>query len=194
MKAPKILPVDPRPSKAHPEHRHERKQLEKGHPAYTWMPGVILALTGLVVAFNVERDVKKCEERREREEKDEGRQRHQQHQRGRNDGGGSGRKGRSPDDDYGYDGVRHDRRRRGRSYDSRAADDEDDYYRKKQQQQEQRRPSSAYYDDGYADDDYRRARRPLYLDDKDGGRRWDRPIYDDYGYDSGYPSRREGRH
>ncbi|KAK3943804.1 hypothetical protein QBC46DRAFT_351094 [Diplogelasinospora grovesii] len=57
---PADLP-DPRPSKAHPEHRSHRKELEKNHPAYGWVPVAALAMTGLLLAFNVEKDVERCE-------------------------------------------------------------------------------------------------------------------------------------
>ncbi|KAJ9162163.1 hypothetical protein NKR19_g1479, partial [Coniochaeta hoffmannii] len=71
-------PPDPRPSKAHPEHRARRKELEKKHGGYEWVPYLGLALTGLVLAFNVEKDVEKCERRKgerregEREGKEDG--------------------------------------------------------------------------------------------------------------------------
>lgn len=63
-------PPDPRPSKAHPEHRKRRKELEEKHGGYEWVPYLGLALTGLVLAFNVEKDVAKCEKRKEKQEKE----------------------------------------------------------------------------------------------------------------------------
>lgn len=64
-KLPVPKPPDPRPSKAHPVHRARRKELEKKHGGYEWVPYLGLALTGLVLAFNVEKDVEKCEKRKE---------------------------------------------------------------------------------------------------------------------------------
>lgn len=67
---PKAIP-DPRPSKANPEHRSLRKEWEEQHSdAFEWMPWVALALTGVAVAFDVERDLRKCEEKRERMERE----------------------------------------------------------------------------------------------------------------------------
>ncbi|KAK0715855.1 hypothetical protein B0H67DRAFT_252777 [Lasiosphaeris hirsuta] len=66
----KTVPPDPCPSRAHPEHRSQRKQLEKKHSdAFEWMSWVALGLAGLAVEFDVERDVRRCEERRERRER-----------------------------------------------------------------------------------------------------------------------------
>jgi len=62
-------PPDPRPSKAHPEHRAVRKELEKKHGGYEWVPVAGLALTGLILAINVEKDVDKCEKKKEKQEK-----------------------------------------------------------------------------------------------------------------------------
>ncbi|KAH8889823.1 hypothetical protein GQ53DRAFT_748056 [Thozetella sp. PMI_491] len=72
MKIPNPLPYDPRPSKAHPEHRSLRKKMEKEHP-FNWLPIGVLALMGVSLAMNIEKDVKKCEEKKEkqREERDD---------------------------------------------------------------------------------------------------------------------------
>ncbi|KAK4450647.1 hypothetical protein QBC34DRAFT_459722 [Podospora aff. communis PSN243] len=73
LKSIKQIP-DPRPSKANPEHRNLRKEWEKQHSnAFEWIELVGLALTGLAVAFDVERDLRKCEEKRERKEREKGR-------------------------------------------------------------------------------------------------------------------------
>jgi len=65
LKTIKSVP-DPRSSKAHPEHRSQRKQWEKQHSyAFEWMSWVALALTGVAVAFDIEKDVRRCEERKE---------------------------------------------------------------------------------------------------------------------------------
>ncbi|KAI7784784.1 hypothetical protein LA080_009103 [Diaporthe eres] len=60
VKAKDFLPPDPRPSKAHPEERARRKQLEKEH-GYGWVPPVVLGLLGLTLAYDVTRDVEKYE-------------------------------------------------------------------------------------------------------------------------------------
>lgn len=64
VKAKNLLPLDPRPSKAHPEERQRRKQLEKEH-GYGWVPPVVLGLIGLTLAYDVTRDVEKCEKRKD---------------------------------------------------------------------------------------------------------------------------------
>lgn len=64
VKAKNFLPPDPRPSKAHPEERQRRKQLEKEH-GYGWVPPVVLGLIGLTLAYDVTRDVEKCEKRKD---------------------------------------------------------------------------------------------------------------------------------
>jgi hypothetical protein len=61
----KLIP-DPRPSKANPQQRSQRKAWEKQHSdAFEWMPWVALALTGVAVAIDIEKDVRRCEERKE---------------------------------------------------------------------------------------------------------------------------------
>lgn len=64
VKAKDFLPPDPRPSKAHPEMRARRKQLEKEH-GYGWVPPVVLGLLGLTLAYDVTRDVEKYEKKKE---------------------------------------------------------------------------------------------------------------------------------
>ncbi len=68
---PNILPVNPRPSKAHPEHRSERKKLEKGQSAFGWTEPILLGLMGLAIFVNVEKEVEKHEQKhKEEDEKD----------------------------------------------------------------------------------------------------------------------------
>ncbi|KAI8635308.1 hypothetical protein F5Y19DRAFT_469176 [Xylariaceae sp. FL1651] len=61
---------DPRkflPSRAHPEHRAYRKQLEKEHPfGFTQM--AVLGMLGLTLAWDIEKQVQKHEERKDKEE------------------------------------------------------------------------------------------------------------------------------
>ncbi|TGJ82544.1 hypothetical protein E0Z10_g6225 [Xylaria hypoxylon] len=62
--------ADPRgllPSRAHPEHRKTRKDLEKEHQIGFAEVGV-LSLIGLTLAWNIENQVRKCEERKDKEE------------------------------------------------------------------------------------------------------------------------------
>lgn len=69
----KLSPVDLRsylPSNAHPEHRSKRKQLEKEHP-FGWKEPLVLGLIGIGLAWNIEKQVQKHEERKEREEQEE---------------------------------------------------------------------------------------------------------------------------
>ncbi|KAF3767845.1 hypothetical protein M406DRAFT_321745, partial [Cryphonectria parasitica EP155] len=66
MPTRKFLPPDPRPSKAHPEHRRIRKELEKEH-GYGWVPPVILGLIGIGLAYDVTKDVEKAEERKQKQ-------------------------------------------------------------------------------------------------------------------------------
>lgn len=90
----KLLPLDPRPSRAHPEHRATRKQLEKEN-GYGWVPPVILGLVGLTLAFDVSKDVEKAEEKhKKREEEEEGRKRGR-----RGENRGRSRRHRGDDDD-----------------------------------------------------------------------------------------------
>ncbi|KAI0117204.1 hypothetical protein F4814DRAFT_279574 [Daldinia grandis] len=66
----KLAPVNPRnymPSRAHPEHRSRRKELEKEHP-FTWKEPLVLGMIGIGLAWNIEKQVQKREERKEREE------------------------------------------------------------------------------------------------------------------------------
>ncbi|KAI1394109.1 uncharacterized protein F4822DRAFT_37019 [Hypoxylon trugodes] len=65
-------PADPRtylPSRAHPEHRSHRKQLEKEHP-FSWTEPLVLGMLGVGLAWNIEKQVRKHEERKEREGQD----------------------------------------------------------------------------------------------------------------------------
>ena len=111
MKPAKILPPDPRPSKAHPQHREARKQIEKKYSdGFEWIPWLALALTGAAVAFDIEKDVRKCEEKKERKEREREREkererrgssaydRHDRHDwRDSRDPYREGRRGRSTD-------------------------------------------------------------------------------------------------
>ncbi|XXG94436.1 hypothetical protein Hte_000693 [Hypoxylon texense] len=69
----KLSPVDPRgylPSKAHPEHRSHRKELEKEHP-FGWTEPLVLGMLGIGLAWNIEKQVQKHEERKDKEEQEQ---------------------------------------------------------------------------------------------------------------------------
>ncbi|KAI0843159.1 hypothetical protein F5Y06DRAFT_82063 [Hypoxylon sp. FL0890] len=82
----KLSPVDPReylPSRAHPEHRSRRKEIEKEHP-FGWKEPLVLGLLGIGLAWNIEKQVQKHEERKDKEEQEgkdrEERRRHRREQ------------------------------------------------------------------------------------------------------------------
>ncbi|KAI1344963.1 hypothetical protein F5Y15DRAFT_12960 [Xylariaceae sp. FL0016] len=65
-------PPDPRnllPSRAHPEHRAVRKNLEKEHH-FGYTEPILLGMLGLTLAFNIEDSVRKHEERKDKEEEE----------------------------------------------------------------------------------------------------------------------------
>lgn len=130
-------PPDPRPSKAHPVQRARRKELEKKHGGYEWVPYLGLALTGLVLAFNVEKDVEKCEKRKEGKNQD-------------SDGdGGRGRRGQSSR----RGGSRERDRDRDRGDRGRGRSLDRDYERERYNRQRE--------DGGYGRDDGAEDRRRL---------------------------------
>lgn len=106
---------DPRPSKAHPEHRKLRKELEKEH-GYGWIPPVILALLGVTLAYDVTKDVEKHEQKHKQEEEEEEkrrRRRRERSHRSRRRGSDDEEDNDNDDDDDDYDDK--DRRRSRRS-------------------------------------------------------------------------------
>ncbi|KAI1779770.1 hypothetical protein F4818DRAFT_437074 [Hypoxylon cercidicola] len=69
----KLSPVNPKgymPSNAHPEHRSARKELEKQHP-FGWTEPLVLGMLGIGLAWNIEKQVQKHEERKGREEQEQ---------------------------------------------------------------------------------------------------------------------------
>ncbi|ROW15229.1 hypothetical protein VPNG_02908 [Cytospora leucostoma] len=120
----KYLPPDPRPSRAHPEHRAHRKQLEKEH-GYGWVPPVVLGLLGITLAFDVTKDVEKTEERHKREDAEEEERKRRRGRRRRDGDGKEKGKGKEDtdrsrrydddrgDDDGGYEGGYGDDSRYG---------------------------------------------------------------------------------
>ncbi|KAI1461958.1 hypothetical protein F4805DRAFT_189315 [Annulohypoxylon moriforme] len=68
----KLATANPRnymPSRAHPEHRSARKELEKEHP-FDWTGPLVLGMLGIGLAWDIEKQVKKREERKDREEQE----------------------------------------------------------------------------------------------------------------------------
>lgn len=87
----KLSPPDPRdylPSRAHPEHRKQRKQLEKEHP-FGVKEFAVLGLIGLTLAWDIEKQVQEREARKDKEEAERN-----QPQRRRRRGDGDDRKDR----------------------------------------------------------------------------------------------------
>lgn len=84
VKAKDLLPPDPRPSKAHPEERARRKQLEKEH-GYGWVPPVVLGLLGLTLAYDVTQDVQKYEKMKDDGKDDRARDRRRDRDDARDD-------------------------------------------------------------------------------------------------------------
>ncbi|KAI2618864.1 hypothetical protein GGR54DRAFT_640404 [Hypoxylon sp. NC1633] len=80
----RLAPVDPRgylPSRAHPEHRSARKELEKEHP-FGWTEPLLLGMLGVGLVWNIEKQVQKHEERKDREEQ-QGKEREERRRRKR---------------------------------------------------------------------------------------------------------------
>ncbi|KAK2067729.1 hypothetical protein P8C59_001442 [Phyllachora maydis] len=98
-----------RPSKAHPEHRQQRKQIEKANLGFGWGPVLALSLVGTIMALDVEQGVRKYEARKDRggdgarEDGDGGGARDRDRDRNRS-GGRDGRRERSRGRWYGDDG------------------------------------------------------------------------------------------
>ncbi|KAK8059770.1 hypothetical protein PG996_009700 [Apiospora saccharicola] len=181
------LPVDPRdllPSRADPEHRSHRKELEKQH-GYGYTEPLILAAIGIGLVWNIDNQVRKHEERKdeaeraaeERRERRRKREREQYEPRGGalvpgRDRSRDRRRGdvdRDRDDARGRDGGRRNESSRGST--SRGP----------------RRDSSRYEDDGplFKDD-------PRRLDYRYEEYRGFRDDYKNYRNDYRYEDRRAG--
>ncbi|TLS31147.1 hypothetical protein PpBr36_02975 [Pyricularia pennisetigena] len=86
----RLLPLDPWPSRADPEARSTRKEIEKSSTGFSWTTAAVLGLIGVTMLINVEKSVEKCEQRH---------QRRANWDRYREDGGGAGGRGRDRDRD-----------------------------------------------------------------------------------------------
>jgi hypothetical protein len=120
---------DVRPSKAHPEHRAKRKQLEKEHPAFSMQEfGIkagMMALLAAVACFPWEKEVEKHHERRRQEEEGEERKKGEKDKSGSR-GGERRSAGRYGDGDgYEYRGTRDRRDGRRRDADMKRRDREE---------------------------------------------------------------------
>lgn len=122
-----LLPTNLRPSRADPEARRVRKELEKQHN-YEWVPPILLGLLGITLAFDVAKDVEKHEERHKKRE-EEGEQRRKRRDGSGRNGSASRYRGREEDEDDGYE-----RRRRRHRRDEE--DDDHDVDGDEQQQEE----------------------------------------------------------
>ncbi|OHF02158.1 hypothetical protein CORC01_02438 [Colletotrichum orchidophilum] len=80
VKPTKLLPPDPRPWKAEPEKRRERKEFEKEVPGFDWGQAVALGLIGATIAFGIDKSLKRTEEKHEEEDRREERRRQRQRQ------------------------------------------------------------------------------------------------------------------
>ncbi|KAI0466487.1 hypothetical protein F4859DRAFT_303132 [Xylaria cf. heliscus] len=130
-------PIDPRrflPSRAEPDERQKRKQLEKEH-AIGFKEVTVLSLIGIGLAWDIDKQVRKKEEKREKEEAErkrrEEREERECRRRGRGSHGGAsdsrrdymssfdGSRRREQGDRSSSRGYAHDPRRR-QSVDHRA--------------------------------------------------------------------------
>lgn len=135
----RLTPPDPRkylPSKAHPEHRQQRKQLEK-EAAVGLTEVAALGLIGLTLAWDIEKQVQKHEEKKDKEEAERKRREEREARRGR----GKSAHGSLSSRDYttsrggrssGGDPRRH------QSVDYRADPRYDDRYREREREQKPR--------------------------------------------------------
>ncbi|EXF73944.1 hypothetical protein CFIO01_10368 [Colletotrichum fioriniae PJ7] len=80
VKPSKLLPPDPRPWKAEPEKRKERKEFEKEVAGFDWGHAIALGLIGATVAFGIDKSLKRTEEKHEEEERREERRRQRERQ------------------------------------------------------------------------------------------------------------------
>lgn len=106
----RLLPIDPRPSRADPEARKIRKEMEKEH-SYEWVPPVLLGLLGIGLAYDVTKDVAKHEEKHKKEE-EEALDRRRRRRQG-NEQYGSHRRRRAGSEDRWEDNRGRDRDRIG---------------------------------------------------------------------------------
>ncbi|KAK2008494.1 hypothetical protein LZ32DRAFT_609444 [Colletotrichum eremochloae] len=78
VKAAKLLPPDPRPWKAEPQSRKQRKEFEKETGGFDWGQAIALGLIGATVVFGIDKSLRRTEERHEEEDRREERRRQRQ--------------------------------------------------------------------------------------------------------------------
>ncbi|KAK5629840.1 hypothetical protein RRF57_005555 [Xylaria bambusicola] len=164
-------PPDPRnllPSRAHPEHRKLRKQLEKEHP-FGFTEIVTLGLIGLTLAWDIDKQAQKCAEKKGKEDAEGGMAKRDERDHRRRDRAYHGRKPESRRDHRGSERSRSSKRG------GWGASERYDY-------DPGRRQSVGYHDDPRHDDGYR-GYRPRY--DPRDDYRYERQYKDPRGSDSG---------
>ncbi|KAI1818323.1 hypothetical protein GGS20DRAFT_284650 [Poronia punctata] len=135
----RLSPPDPRdffPSRADPESRKHRKELEKEH-AFGLKEVAVLGLIGLTLAWDMDKQVRKREERKDKEEAEQQRRRER---RGRGRGRGRGQSGPSSSN------PRRDTQTRDNSSSGKYTSDP-------RRRQSVDHHASTRYDDRYDDDD-----------------------------------------
>ncbi|KAK8105832.1 uncharacterized protein PG998_003696 [Apiospora kogelbergensis] len=184
------LPVDPRnllPSRADPENRSRRKELEKQH-GYGYTEPLILAAIGIGLVWNIDNQVRKHEERKDEAEKaDEDRRERRRQRELAQYGAGRGdtRSGSRYDDPQQQDRSRDRRRGGGGDWDDRRRERD----RGSDSRSRPRRDSSRYAAGDRADyvrDD------PRKLDYRYEEYRGFRDDYKDFRNDYRYEDRRDG--
>ncbi|KAK2034417.1 hypothetical protein LX32DRAFT_395562 [Colletotrichum zoysiae] len=78
VKPAKLLPPDPRPWKAEPQSRRQRKEFEKETGGFDWGQAIALGLIGATVVFGIDKSLRRTEERHEEEDRREERRRRRQ--------------------------------------------------------------------------------------------------------------------
>ncbi|KAF4774198.1 hypothetical protein HER10_EVM0010037 [Colletotrichum scovillei] len=148
VKPSKLLPPDPRPWKAEPEKRKERKEFEKEVAGFDWGQAIALGLIGATVAFGIDNSLKRKEAKHEEEDRREERRRQRERQSG-------SRAPRSSRSQAGYDRDRgRNRERYGRRYD----DDDDDGRTDDGRSFRDDRSDRDYYDPDWHEREYKSVR------------------------------------
>ncbi|KZL87748.1 hypothetical protein CI238_05576 [Colletotrichum incanum] len=102
VKAANLLPPDPRPWKAEPQSRKQRKEFEKEVGGFDWGQALALGLIGATVVFGIDKSIRRTEEKHEEEERREERRRQRQ-SRSRPPRSSQSQVGWDRDRDRGYD-------------------------------------------------------------------------------------------
>ncbi|WQF80364.1 hypothetical protein CDEST_05378 [Colletotrichum destructivum] len=78
VKPANFLPPDPRPWKAEPESRKQRKEFEKEAGGFDWGQALALGLIGATVVFGIDKSLRRTEEKYSEEQRREERRRQRQ--------------------------------------------------------------------------------------------------------------------